>query len=101
MLYSLDTIGHPRIARDPAICGGRPTVAGTRMRVTDVLEMLAGGVSEAEIVADFPYVKLEDIRACQPRSTAHLASIFAPIESRCRWSLVTPIGFDLSFRARD
>ncbi len=71
MLYSLDTNGHPRIACDPAICGGRPTVAGTRMRVTDVLEMLAGGVSEAEIVADFPYVKLEDIRAC----LAYAASI--------------------------
>jgi len=54
----------PRIAIDPAVCGGRPTVAGTRMRVTDILEMLAAGVSEEEIVADFPYVKIEDIRAC-------------------------------------
>lgn len=56
--------GHPRIAIDPAICGGRPTVAGTRMRVTDILEALASGVSEEEIVRDFPYVTLEDIRAC-------------------------------------
>ena len=63
--------GHPRIAIDPAICGGRPTVAGTRMRVTDILEMLATGVSEEEIVQDFPYVKLEDIRAC----LAYAASI--------------------------
>jgi uncharacterized protein (DUF433 family) len=55
---------HPRIAIDPAVCGGRPTIAGTRMRVTDILEALAEGVSEEEIVADFPYVKLEDIRAC-------------------------------------
>jgi uncharacterized protein (DUF433 family) len=62
---------HPRIAIDPAICGGRPTVAGTRMRVTDILEMLASGVPEAEIVQDFPYVKLEDIRAC----LAYAASI--------------------------
>ena len=56
--------GHPRIAVDPAVCGGRPTVAGTRVRVSDVLEMLAGGAAEAEILADFPYLRLEDIRAC-------------------------------------
>lgn len=62
---------HPRIAVDPEICGGRPTIAGTRMRVTDILAMLAEGVGEDEIVADFPYVKLEDIRAC----LAYAASI--------------------------
>ena len=55
--------GHPRISVDPAICGGRPTMAGTRMRVSDILEMLAGGASEAEIVGDFPYLTVEDIRA--------------------------------------
>lgn len=54
----------PRISVDPAVCGGRPVVAGTRMRVKDVLEMLANGASEAEIVADFPYVGTDDIRAC-------------------------------------
>lgn len=56
--------GFPRIAVDPAVCGGRPTIAGTRMRVTDILEALANGVSEGELVGDFPYVTLEDIRAC-------------------------------------
>ena len=55
--------GHPRIAINPEVCGGRPIVAGTRMRVTDVLEMLAGGASAAEIAADFPYVGQEDVRA--------------------------------------
>lgn len=55
---------HPRIAVDRAVCGGRPTVRGARMRVTDILEMLAQGVSEEEIVADFPYVTHDDIRAC-------------------------------------
>ncbi|HEX8224074.1 MAG TPA: DUF433 domain-containing protein [Allosphingosinicella sp.] len=62
---------HPRIAVDPEICGGRPTIAGTRMRVTDILAMLAEGVSEEVILADFPYVKLEDIRA----SLAYAASL--------------------------
>ena len=56
--------GFPRILVDPAICGGRPVVAGTRLRVTDVLDMLAGGASGAEIVADYPYVSAADIRAC-------------------------------------
>ncbi len=55
-------LGFPRIAVDPAICGGRPTIAGTRVRVTDILEMLAGGASESEIVADFPYLSIEDLR---------------------------------------
>jgi uncharacterized protein (DUF433 family) len=55
---------HPRISVDPVVCGGRPTIAGTRMRVTDILEMLASGASADEIVRDFPYIKVEDIRAC-------------------------------------
>ena len=55
--------GFPRIAIDPAICAGRPVVAGTRVRVTDVLEMLAGGATPAEIAADFPYIGEDDVRA--------------------------------------
>lgn len=56
--------GFPRISVDAGICGGRPVVAGTRLRVTDVLDMLASGASEAEIIGDYPYVKSADIRAC-------------------------------------
>ena len=55
--------GFPRIAIDPAVCGGRPTVRGTRMRVSDVLEMLAGGATSAEIAQDFPYLTEDDVRA--------------------------------------
>ena len=54
----------PRIEIDPEVCHGRPIIAGTRMRVIDILEMLAAGTSEDEILADFPYVTREDIRAC-------------------------------------
>jgi uncharacterized protein (DUF433 family) len=63
-LRVMQLAGHPRIAIDPAVCGGRPTVANTRVRVSDVLEMLAGGAGEAEIVEDFPYLAIEDVRAC-------------------------------------
>ena len=62
---------HPRIAVDPEICGGRPTIASTRMRVTDILDALAEGFSEEEIVADFPYVTLEDIRGCLRDAADH------------------------------
>ncbi len=54
----------PRIVINPEVCGGRPIVAGTRMRVADVLSMLADGASHAEILADFPYLAAEDIAAC-------------------------------------
>ena len=62
-LYVMSLAGFPRIAADPAICGGRPTIAGTRVRVTDVLEMLAGGADVAEITTDFPYLSADDIQA--------------------------------------
>lgn len=55
--------GFPRISVDAAVCGGRPVIAGTRLRVTDVLEMLAVGATPAEIVADFPYLDEDGIRA--------------------------------------
>ena len=55
--------GFDRIASDPASCGGRPVIAGTRMRVTDLLDMLSAGASADEIVADFPYIAQDDIRA--------------------------------------
>ena len=52
-----------RIGVDPEICGGRPHVRGTRVRVADILEMLAHGVSSSEILADYPYLGEEDVRA--------------------------------------
>jgi len=54
--------GLPRISADPAICGGRPVVAGTRVRVSDVLAMLAEGATPEQIAADFPYLGEDDVR---------------------------------------
>lgn len=54
----------PRITTDPTVCGGRPCVRGLRVRVADVLDMLAGGMSVEQILRDFPYLEPEDIGAC-------------------------------------
>jgi uncharacterized protein (DUF433 family) len=43
--------------------GGKPCIHGTRITVYDILEYLAGGMSEDQILADFPSLKREDIRA--------------------------------------
>jgi uncharacterized protein (DUF433 family) len=53
-----------RITQDPGRCGGRPTVRHLRIRVSDILEMLASGVSAHEILSDFPDLEPDDIRAC-------------------------------------
>jgi uncharacterized protein (DUF433 family) len=53
-----------RIIVDPEVVHGRPVVRGTRVRVTDVLSLLAQGATEAEILEDYPYLVAEDIRAC-------------------------------------
>jgi uncharacterized protein (DUF433 family) len=53
-----------RIVADPAIRFGKPCVRGTRISVGDVLGYLAGGMSEAQILTDFPQLTTDDIRAC-------------------------------------
>lgn len=53
-----------RIVIDPQVCGGRPIVAGTRMRVADVLDALAAGAALDELLIDFPYLSREDVLAC-------------------------------------
>ena len=53
-----------RITVDPAKRGGKPCIRGLRITVYDVLDYLASGMTEAEILADFPDLEAEDIRAC-------------------------------------
>ena len=53
-----------RIAIDPDVVHGRPAVRGTRMRVSDVLALLAAGASESEIIEDYPYLTQDDSKAC-------------------------------------
>ena len=52
-----------RVTIDPEQCGGRPCIRGMRIRVIDVLELLAAGQTPAEIVADYPYLEPDDIAA--------------------------------------
>jgi uncharacterized protein (DUF433 family) len=53
-----------RITVDPGKRSGKPCIRGLRITVSDVLEYLASGMTEAEILADFPELTSEDIRAC-------------------------------------
>ena len=55
--------GKHRIHVDPAICGGRPHIRGTRVRVSDILDLLASGVSRSDILVDYPYLSEDDLRA--------------------------------------
>jgi uncharacterized protein (DUF433 family) len=52
-----------RITIRPEQCHGQPCIRGMRIRVTDILEMLAGGMSHADILADYPYLEADDITA--------------------------------------
>ncbi len=54
---------HDRVHFDPAICGGRPHIRGTRVRVSDILDLLASGAESAEILANYPYLGEADLRA--------------------------------------
>lgn len=55
---------HRVITIDPAKCGGKPCIRGMRITVYDVLDYLASGMSEDQIVRDFPDLTREDIHAC-------------------------------------
>ena len=61
-----------RITINPQQCGCRPCVRGMRIRVKDVLDMLAGGASPEEILADYPDLEADDIRACVAYAARYL-----------------------------
>lgn len=53
-----------RITVNPRQCGGRPCVRGMRIRVSDVLELLAEGMTPEKILEEHPDLDIEDIHAC-------------------------------------
>jgi uncharacterized protein (DUF433 family) len=63
-----------RITIDPEKCGGRPCIRGLRIRVHDILALLAAGASRQEILQDYPYLEDDDISAAleyAARATDH------------------------------
>src|SRR5207248_11549688 len=76
-----------RIDVDPAIRFGKPCVRGTRISVGDVLGYLAGGMSETQILVDFPQLTPDDVRAClayAARSEEHTSELQSPYDLVCR-----------------
>jgi uncharacterized protein (DUF433 family) len=64
-----------RITFEPNQCGGRPCLRGLRIRVRDVLDLLAAGATRDEILDDFPLLEVEDITAAleyAARQTDHM-----------------------------
>ncbi len=53
-----------RITLNPEVCKGRPTIRNMRFTVSQLLELLAGGMKQEEILFDYPYLEKEDIYAC-------------------------------------
>ncbi|MDR2121088.1 MAG: DUF433 domain-containing protein [Tannerella sp.] len=53
-----------RITIDASICKGKPTIRGMRFTVAQMLELIASGMTFNEILADYPYIRQDDISAC-------------------------------------
>lgn len=53
-----------RVTSDPAIFGGKPIVRGRRLAVEHVLAMLAAGDSAQDVIAAYPFLEPDDVRAC-------------------------------------
>ena len=52
-----------RITVEPGKCGGRPCIRGYRLRVSDILELIAAGASKDELLDEYPFLEAEDIVA--------------------------------------
>ena len=61
-----------RITFNPNQCGGRPCIRGMRIRVKDVLDLVAAGIPESEILADYPDLEADDIKASLEYAAAQL-----------------------------
>ncbi len=72
-----------RIWIDPARCGGKPCIRGTRIWVSLILSFLADGESTADILKNYPELKDEDVRACMAYGAemAHQHYVEIPLEA--------------------
>jgi uncharacterized protein (DUF433 family) len=62
-----------RITLNPEVCNGKPTIRNMRFTAAQLLELMAGGMSENEILNDYPYIEKEDIKAVL-QYAAHIAN---------------------------
>lgn len=62
-----------RITVEPGKCGGRPCIRGTRMRVSDVLELLANGASTEEVLSDHSSLVRDDVLAAIAYAAVHMS----------------------------
>ena len=69
------------ITVEPGKRGGKPCIRGMRITVSDVLKYLAGGMSEDQILQDFPYLTREDIRACLAFAAERERKLAMPVGS--------------------
>lgn len=70
--YLSDMNYKERITFNPSQCGGRPCIRGMRIRVKDVLDLVAAGVPETDILADYPDLESDDIKACLEYAASQL-----------------------------
>ena len=71
-----------RISVNTNQCGGRPCIRGMRIRVKDLLDLLAARVPESEILEDYPDLEPEDIQACIEYAAAQLDHPVLPLVNR-------------------
>jgi uncharacterized protein (DUF433 family) len=68
-----------RISIDPEVCGGKPCIRGTRIWVTLVLDLLADGMTEPELVAEYPQLAHEDVLAAIAYGAETARERFVPV----------------------
>ena len=61
-----------RVTYNPGIFGGKPIIRGLRFTVTDILDLLAAGMTHAEIIQDFPFLEEDDIKAALLYASARI-----------------------------
>ena len=61
-----------RITFNPALCGGRPCIRGMRIRVADVLDLFAEGLSAKQVLEEMPDIEADDLKACLLFASRHI-----------------------------
>ena len=73
-----------KIVINPQVCNGRPVIEGTRIAVQSILEYLGAGDKPEDIIAEFPFLEIEDIQSCIRYASKCMANKF--IIKEIAWS---------------